>query len=264
MILPHAEGSVQGHWSPPPLPYHPARMSSHTPPPQPSRTADAELLDIPAFPATHPDELARLVRINEEVAEGFAALGDLGPAVSVFGSARTAPEHDSYQLARETARALGGAGYSIITGGGPGIMEAANRGARDAGVTSVGLNIELPEEQVPNPYLDLGLEFRYFFARRLMFVRYASAFVVHPGGFGTLDEMFEALTLIQTGKIQQFPVVLVERAHWSGLLDWMRERLSDRGLIDPSDLTDLHVVDDPDEVLRAVLGADHRDPRHDT
>lgn len=234
-------------------------MTSATPPPP--RTADAELLDIPAHPVTHPDELVRLERIHAEIAAGFAALGDLGPAVSVFGSARIPPEHHSYQLARTIARSLGESGFSIITGGGPGIMEAANRGARDAGVTSVGLNIELPEEQVPNDYLDRSLEFRYFFARRLMFVRYASAFVVHPGGFGTLDELFEALTLIQTAKIHQFPVVLVERAHWSGLLSWMQEHLSDRRLVDPSDLTDLHVVDDPDEALRAVLGTDHRDPR---
>ena len=209
----------------------------------------------------HPTEVARLERINAEIAAGFAALGDLGPAVSVFGSARLGPDDPSYQLAREVARALGGAGFSIITGGGPGIMEAANRGARDAGVTSVGLNIELPEEQAPNEHLDRYLEFRYFFARRLMFVRYASAFVVHPGGFGTLDELFEALTLIQTGKIAHFPVVLVGSGHWAGLLEWMGERLSDRGLIDAVDLTELHVVDDPDEVVRRVLDADHRQPR---
>ena len=140
-------------------------------------------------------------------------------------------------------------------------MEAANRGARDAGVTSVGLNIELPEEQVPNDHLDRSLEFHYFFARRLMFVRYASAFVVHPGGFGTLDELFEALTLIQTGKIAQFPVVLVERPHWSGLLDWMTEQLVDRDLIDALDLAELHVVDDPEAAVEAVRAANGRTTR---
>jgi len=140
-------------------------------------------------------------------------------------------------------------------------MEAANRGAQEAGVTSIGLNIELPEEQVPNDYLDRRLEFRYFFARRLMFVRYASAFVVHPGGFGTLDELFEALTLIQTGKIAYFPVVLVERDHWSGLVEWMQHQLVERELVDQLDMTRLHVVDDADEVVHAVLDAAGRDPR---
>jgi uncharacterized protein (TIGR00730 family) len=230
------------------------------PPPGHDRTADAELLDIPSRPVTHPDEVARLRRIDAEIAAGFAALGDLGPAVSVFGSARTRPDDPAYGVAREVAAALGRAGFSIITGGGPGIMEAANRGARDAGVTSVGLNIELPEEQAPNEYLDRFLEFRYFFARRLMFVRYATAFVVHPGGFGTLDEMFEALTLIQTGKIAHFPVVLVGSEHWSGLLDWMQHRLATQGLIDAEDLSELHVVDDPDQVVQRVLAADHRRP----
>ena len=231
------------------------------PPPPTGRTADAELLDIPSRPATHPAEVERLDRITAEIAAGFAMLADLGPAVSVFGSARTPPEDPSYQLARDVAGALGAAGYSIITGGGPGIMEAANRGARDAGVTSVGLNIELPEEQVPNAHLDRVLEFRYFFARRLMFVRYASAFVVHPGGFGTLDELFEALTLIQTRKIAQFPVVLVGSDHWTGLVDWMQQRLADGGLIDPRDVGDLHITDDPDDVVRLVVGADHRGRR---
>ncbi len=207
---------------------------------------------------SHPSEIERLERIDAEVAMGFDAMADLGPAVSVFGSARIPVGSPSYELARATARALGRAGFSIITGGGPGLMEAANRGARDAGVTSVGLNIELPEEQVPNDHLDRCLEFHYFFARRLMFVRYASAFVVHPGGFGTLDELFEALTLIQTGKIAQFPVVLVERSHWSGLLEWMTEQLVDRDMIDALDLTELHVVDDPEAAVDAVCAANRR------
>lgn len=224
--------------------------------PIPDQTADAELLHVPSEPASHPDEVARIDRITAEISRGFATLADLGPAVSVFGSARIQEHDPSYALARTVAQRLGQAGFSIITGGGPGIMEAANRGAQDVDVTSVGLNIELPEEQVPNPYLDRMIEFRYFFARRLMFVRYASAFVVHPGGFGTMDELFEALTLIQTRKIAEFPVVLVESAHWSGLLDWMREQMSNRGLVDPEDLTDLHVADDPDEVVRIVVECD--------
>ncbi len=215
-------------------------------------TADQILLSVPVESAEHPAEVARLTRIHDEIASGFAALTGLGPAVSVFGSARTPHDHPSYELARRTARELGEAGYAIITGGGPGIMEAANRGARDAGVTSVGLNIELPEEQAPNDFLDLSLDFRYFFARRLMFVRYASAFVVHPGGLGTLDELFEALTLIQTAKIDSFPVALVEEAHWRGLIDWMQDRLVGDGLIKPADLTLLHVTDESPAVVEHV------------
>jgi uncharacterized protein (TIGR00730 family) len=225
---------------------------------EPRPTEDVRLLEPPLRPVDDPSEQARMERIHAEIADGFALLADLGPAVSVFGSARLGEHDPDYQLARATAAALGRVGYSIITGGGPGIMEAANRGARDAGVTSVGLNIELPHEQLPNAHLDRMAEFRYFFARRLMFVRYASAFVVHPGGFGTLDEMFEALTLIQTEKIRRFPVVLVGSHHWAGLLEWMRDQLIGRGLIDGSDLADLHVVDDPDAVVQAVVQADHR------
>lgn len=213
--------------------------------------SDIDLLRAP-HGASLPEEVERLDRIHDEVARGFAALRELGPAVSVFGSARTVAGTAEYEQARQVARALGEAGYSIITGGGPGIMEAANRGAREAGVTSVGLNIELPEEQRPNDHLDVSLHFRYFFARRLMFVRYATAFVAHPGGFGTLDEMFEALTLIQTGKIRRFPVVLVGSEHWSGLLEWLGERVEGRGLVHSRDLRDLHVVDDPLAAVEAV------------
>jgi uncharacterized protein (TIGR00730 family) len=219
------------------------------------------LLKVPSRPVTHPAEVERLQRIHDEIARGFAALADLGPAVSLFGSARTAPDSPEYRLARDIARELGEAGFSIITGGGPGIMEAANRGARDAGVTSVGLNIELPMEQLPNDHLDVHLEFRYFFARRLMFVRYASAFVVCPGGFGTLDEMFEALTLIQTDKIEQFPVVLVDSGYWAGLLEWMDQRLRGTHLVDEHDLSRLTVADEAVDVARAVLGGARRDPR---
>ena len=180
-------------------------------------------MTAPRTPATHDEELLnaeygsvastqsereRLERIERELARGFEALGEICPAVSVFGSARVPADDPDHAEARRTARLIGEAGFSIITGGGPGLMEAANRGAREAGVPSVGLNIELPFEQAQNPYVDLGLEFHYFFTRKVMFVRYAIAFVVFPGGFGTLDEMFEALTLIQTGKIRDFPVVL--------------------------------------------------------
>jgi len=217
-------------------------------------TADEDLLVTPPVPA---DELEaeRLRRITREIEHGFEVLADLDPAVSVFGSARTPTTDPEYQLARETARTLGEAGFAIITGGGPGIMEAANRGARDAGAPSVGLNIELPHEQAPNEHIDVLLDFRYFFVRRLMFVRYADAFVVHPGGFGTLDEMFEALTLIQTEKIERFPVVLVGNAYWSSLLSWMREHLLGSGRVDPRDLDDLHLTDDPAEVARIVREA---------
>ena len=209
-------------------------MSSQLDPPEDEfpriddATADVDLLRAPPADVTDPHEVQRLERINSEIATGFLALDGLGPAVSIFGSARTPRDHPDYALARDVARHMGEAGFAVITGGGPGIMEAANRGARDAGATSVGLNIELPHEQLPNPYLDISLDFRYFFARRLMFVRYAMAFVVQPGGFGTLDEMFEALTLIQTEKIHRFPVVLVDSSYWRGLLDWMEGGLSPR------------------------------------
>ncbi len=224
-------------------------------------TADEDLLGTPPRPPLDALEAERLQRINAEIEEGFSTLGHLGPAVSVFGSARTPPDAPEYQLARETSRALGAGGYTIITGGGPGIMEAANLGARDVGAHSVGLNIELPHEQAPNPYLDTYLDFRYFFVRRLMFVRYAEAFVIHPGGFGTLDEMFEALTLIQTEKIERFPVVLVGNAYWSTLMDWMRTHLLAAGRVDPRDLGDLHLTDDPQEVCRIISATQGQRPR---
>ncbi|MFN7148307.1 MAG: TIGR00730 family Rossman fold protein [Microthrixaceae bacterium] len=229
--------------------------------PHSAETADAQLLKVPFRPVSHAAEVERLERIHDEISRGFSALADLGPAISVFGSARSTPDSPEYGLARDVARELGAAGFAIITGGGPGIMEAANRGARDAGATSVGLNIELPMEQLPNDHLDLSLDFRYFFARRLMFVRYASAFVVCPGGFGTLDEMFEALTLIQTDKIDQFPVVLVDSGHWAGLLDWMDGHLLGTRLVDQHDLARLTVADEAGDVVRAVLGGARREPR---
>ena len=217
-------------------------------------TPDEELLgaERPAV-AVQRTEAERLERIERELAAGFEALAGIACGVSVFGSARVAPEHPDYALARATARRLGEAGFAVITGGGPGIMEAANRGAQEAGATSVGLNIDLPFEQGANAFQDISLRFHYFFTRKVMFVRYASAFVVFPGGFGTLDELFEALLLIQTGKIRHFPVVLVRSAFWAGLVDWLRDRLAAGALIAPSDLELLHVTDDPDDAVQRVL-----------
>ena len=194
----------------------------------------------------------RALRILSEFVEGFDAMAKVGPAITVFGSARTRPEDPVYELARTIARRLAEAGYAIITGGGPGTMEAANRGCREGGGLSVGCNIELPHEQGMNAYVDLGVEFRYFFARKTMFVKYADGFVILPGGFGTLDELFEALTLIQVGKVRHFPVVLVGRAYWAGLLDWIRDTLVTRGAVDATDLDLLRVTDDPDEVVGLV------------
>jgi uncharacterized protein (TIGR00730 family) len=179
--------------------------------------------------------------------------------VSIFGSARTQPRAPEYELARATARLLGQAGYAVITGGGPGIMEAANLGAREAGAASVGLNIELPFEQRANPYADVGMRFHYFFTRKVMFIRYAVGFVVFPGGFGTLDELFEALTLIQTGKVPHFPVLLVGAHWWGALVDWLRERLLETAKISPADLDLLQFAETPEEVLEAIrLGAERQ------
>jgi uncharacterized protein (TIGR00730 family) len=204
---------------------------------------------------------ARVARIRQELKMGFKALAHVGPAASFFGSARTPADHPEYELARATARIVGESGLAIITGGGPGAMEAANRGARDAGALSIGLNIELPFEQGLNPYCDIGLEFHYFFTRKIMFVRYASGFVAFPGGFGTLDETFEALTLIQTGKIRHFPVVLVGTDYWAGLIDWIRERLLAEGKVGETDLDLICVTDDPLEVRDRLMSAAHRQAR---
>jgi uncharacterized protein (TIGR00730 family) len=227
--------------------------------PRPPTSHDEELLGTKrrAVLATR-TEAERVRRIEDELEAGFAALRDLGPAVSFFGSARTPPDHPDYALARETARRLGEAGFAIITGGGPGIMEAANRGAREAGATSVGLNIELPSEQGPNPYQDIALEFDYFFTRKLMFVRYATAFVALPGGYGTLDELFEALVLEQVGKIRDFPIVLMREAFWDGLLRWVGERLVADRVIDASDPELLRLTDDPAEVVAVVRASQAR------
>src|SRR4030088_1841206 len=177
----------------------------------------------------------RALRILSEFVEGFDALSVVGPAVSIFGSARTPRDDPFYRAAETTGRAIAKRGFAVITGGGPGIMEAANKGAKESGGLSVGCNIELPAEQGLNDYVDLGVEFRYFFARKTMFVKYARGFIIFPGGFGTLDELFEALTLVQTGKIEHFPIVLFGSDYWQGLLGWLRERALERELVSPHD-----------------------------
>jgi uncharacterized protein (TIGR00730 family) len=191
----------------------------------------------------------RLRLIEQELRTGFETLGSIGPAVCIFGSARTDPRSEEYAHARATARALGEAGLAVITGGGPGTMEAANRGAQDAGVLSIGLNILLPKEQGMNPFVDVGLTFDYFFTRKLMFVRYSQAFVVFPGGYGTLDETFELLTLTQTGEAVRHPVALVGSGYWAGLLAWMRDQLLEPGRISPEDLELARVADDAEEIV---------------
>jgi uncharacterized protein (TIGR00730 family) len=198
----------------------------------------------------------RVLRIQAEFVEGFGALAKLGPAISVFGSARTPEGHPEYAQARRTAELLVEAGFAVITGGGPGIMAAANRGAWEADGTSVGLGIELPFEQGMNEWVDLGVNFRYFFARKTMFVKYAQGFVVFPGGFGTIDELFEALTLVQTGKVTTFPIILVGSAYWSGLIDWLRATMHADGKISPTDLDLIHVTDDPEEVVSILRDAE--------
>jgi uncharacterized protein (TIGR00730 family) len=196
----------------------------------------------------------RLSLIGEELRLGFETLGSIGPAVCVFGSARTGPSSPEYEHARAVGRALGEAGLAVITGGGPGTMEAANRGARDAGALSIGLNIQLPLEQGMNPYVDVGLTFDYFFTRKLMFVRYSHAFVVFPGGYGTLDETFELLTLTQTGEAVRHPMVLVGSDYWSGLIAWMRDQLLAPGRISPEDLELARVADDVEEIVAIARG----------
>jgi uncharacterized protein (TIGR00730 family) len=196
-----------------------------------------------------------VLRIQAEFVEGFGLLAELGPAVSLFGSARTKPGSAEYELAVEIGAKLADAGYAVVTGGGPGIMEAGNKGADENGGISVGLGIELPFEQSMNDYIDIGLEFRYFFVRKTMFVKYSQAFVVLPGGFGTLDELFEAITLVQTKKITQFPIVLVGTEFWGGLLDWIKATMLPSGKISPSDPELLQLTDDPDEVVRIIREA---------
>jgi uncharacterized protein (TIGR00730 family) len=225
-------------------------------------TSDEELLGAEQgiIECTHTDE-QRLARMRKEMGEGFAALSGITRGVSLFGSARALPEDPGYEQAREVARMLGEAGFAIITGGGPGMMQAANQGARDAGSISVGLNIQLPFEQHFNPYVDIPLRFHYFFTRKVMFVRYSCAFVVMPGGYGTMDEMFEALTLIQTGKILHFPVVLLGNHYWNGLLDWLRSTMLAEGKISAPDIELLRVADSPEEAVAIVERAAVRQRR---
>jgi uncharacterized protein (TIGR00730 family) len=223
------------------------------------RTPDEEIIEAesPAVASLLTDA-ARVERITNELWAGFRLLSELGPAAVVFGSARTLPDDPRYGAAREVGRRLGEAGFAVITGGGPGIMEAANRGAVDANVASVGLNIELPFEQGMNQWVTLGMEFDYFFTRKLMFARAASAWVVFPGGYGTLDELFEVLTLLQTGRARQFPVILVGSEDWHGLRDWLRATVLAEGRIDPDDLDLFHLCDDPAEVVEIVRLASGR------
>lgn len=192
-------------------------------------------------------ETWRVFRIQSELVEGFETLYDLGPAVSVFGSSRLKEDSFYYQQAMILSKMLSDSGFSVITGGGPGIMEAANRGAKMGKGKSVGLNIELPTEQSPNHYLDISLSFRYFFIRKLMFIKYAIAFVIFPGGYGTADELFEAMTLVQTGKIESFPIILFGKEYWRGLIDWMKKVPVSKGTLSPEDFSFIHLVDKPIE-----------------
>jgi uncharacterized protein (TIGR00730 family) len=234
------------------------RVSTKGPAARSIGSADEGLLqrhDDPRFVHTDP---WRVLRIMGEFVDGFDVLARIGLAVTVFGSARIKPDSPYYAAAREVGRGIAERGFAVITGGGPGIMEAANRGASEADGLSIGCNIELPHEQASNPYANLSIDFRYFFVRKTMFVKYSEAFVVFPGGFGTLDELFESLTLIQTGKVKRFPVVLYGSEYWSGLLDWMRGRLLVEGTISEDDLALLQVVDTIEEVCAIACGGQPR------
>jgi uncharacterized protein (TIGR00730 family) len=246
--------SSNGHRRTPPERHHGAvtlRRESITP-----STADERLLDSHHRMEWKTKDAWRALRILSEFVEGFDTLADLPPAVSVFGSARSKPDSPEYELAAALGAALAGAGYAVITGGGPGVMEAANRGATSAGGMSVGLGIELPFEQGLNDWVDLGIDFRYFFVRKTMFVKYAQAFVVLPGGFGTLDELFEAVTLVQTRKVTRFPVILMGTAYWGGLIDWVRRTLLADGKINEADLDLIRLTDDVDEAVQVIVGTD--------
>jgi uncharacterized protein (TIGR00730 family) len=224
-------------------------------PRQPGSTDEELLAAEDETVATVRSDGERIARIGDELALGFRALGAVGTAVSVFGSALTQRQDPAYERARAVSRELSAQGFTIITGGGGGAMEAANRGAQEGGSRSVGLNIELPSRQELNPYCDLALDFHYFFVRKLMFVRYACAFLVLPGGIGTLDELFEALTLIQTAKISHFPVILYDSSYWGGLLEWIRETVMAHGNIAAADLTLLTLVDEPRQVCEIAVAA---------
>jgi uncharacterized protein (TIGR00730 family) len=204
-------------------------------------------------------ERRHVAGIAEEFFQGFNTVADLpAPAVAIFGSARVGEDHPAYRGAREAGRLFAESGFTVVTGGGPGVMEAANRGAREGGGLSVGFNIELPHEQSSNPYVDIGLTFDHFYVRKTMFVKAADGFVIFPGGFGTFDELFESLTLIQTGKILDFPVVLFDSEYWSGLLAWLSEQTLADGMISPEDFASLEVTDDPARAVRAVVSCYER------
>ena len=222
----------------------------------PLSTADEKLLDSHHRGEWKTKDAWRALRILSEFVEGFDTLADLPPAVSVFGSARSAPDSPECELAANLGAALAEAGYAVITGGGPGVMEAANRGATEAGGMSVGLGIELPFEQGLNDWVDIGIDFRYFFVRKTMFVKYAQAFVVLPGGFGTLDELFEAITLVQTKKVTRFPVILIGTEYWGGLLDWIKDRLLVDGKVSSEDMDLIMLTDDVEEAVQFIVDAD--------
>jgi len=230
--------------------------------------ADRMLLERSAIEElSHHADPWRVLRILSEFVEGFDALNEVGPAVTVFGSARSHPNDPYYIAGRKLGAALANRGFAVITGGGPGIMEAVNRGCHEAGGLSVGCNIELPHEQSLNKYVDLGVEFRYFFVRKNMFVKYARGFVIFPGGFGTLDELFESLTLAQTGKIEHFPIVLFGTAYWKGLLDWMRAVVLAHGAMSPDDFNLVSLTDDPEEAAEMAtrpLPVEIEEPREQT
>ncbi|UQX87707.1 TIGR00730 family Rossman fold protein [Jatrophihabitans telluris] len=221
-----------------------------------SSTTDQRLLDSRGPTEWLHTDPWRVLRIQSEFVEGFGLLAEVGRAVSVFGSARTTSDHPDYESTRQLGAALARAGYAVITGGGPGAMEAANRGAVEAGGTSIGLGIELPFEQRLNDWVDVGINFRYFFARKTMFVKYAQAFVIMPGGFGTLDELFEALTLVQTRKVTRFPVILFGEQYWSGLIDWIRNTVLPEGKVGAADLDLIHVTSSVDEAVRIIVDAE--------
>ena len=220
----------------------------------PRETSDTGLLRPQSSADWLHEDPWRVLRIQSEFVEGFGALAELGPAVSVFGSARTPAGSEDWERARSIGSLLVQAGFAVITGGGPGIMEAANKGAWEAGGTSVGLGIELPHEQGMNEWVNVGINFRYFFARKTMFMKYSSGFIAMPGGFGTMDELFEAATLVQTGKVQSFPIILVGREYWGGLVQWINSTMKESGMLSSNDPQLLHVVDSPEEAVEIVIG----------
>jgi uncharacterized protein (TIGR00730 family) len=238
----------------PPVEVESARQSGE-PPRWGKGTKSTEEGHFLAGPQARGSELRRLLRIGADFIRGFRALHFVGPCVTVFGSARFHPEHRYYELGREMGRRLGQAGFTVMTGGGPGIMEAANRGAREVGARSVGCNIMLPHEQKPNDYLDLWVEFHYFFVRKVMLLKYSYAFVALPGGFGTMDEIFECATLIQTGKIRNFPLVLLGTAFWHPLLDLFSQSMIPEETISPADTQHLLITDSPDEAMSRILAS---------